>query len=230
MIKLPVCTSVCLVCISDDFLGQNPRSASCVMTTVPDPWSALICPLPGWWWWTSRSPLSLVQVYWPWKSSLCFVDEDALSVRVDGLLEFALLQPQVTCKLKFRGICPPGSYDLQNTEVPLVFSSPPPPPGPLLWLMGVDSEPSNASSHFPAFAWDAPFPSVPCRLGWFLHIFKPQLSWHLFCEAFWASPGQRWPPPGCSRLFLLFCSPTLVWFHFVCLALIVSHSRTGPGC
>ena len=40
MIKLPVCTSVCIVCISDDSLGQTPRSASCFLTTVLTPVSS----------------------------------------------------------------------------------------------------------------------------------------------------------------------------------------------
>lgn len=135
MIKLPVCTSVCIVCISDDSPGQTPRVllASWLRSW---PRSALICLLLRWWRQTSGSPLSLVQVYCS-ESPASVLWMRKLSTRADGLLELLVALASGYCKLKFRRICPSRSFGLQNAEMPLVSSSAS--PGPLLWLMGLNA-------------------------------------------------------------------------------------------
>lgn len=111
MIKLPVCTSVCIGCISGDSLGQTPRV---LLASWPRSWpqSALICLLLRWWRQTSGSPLSLVQVYCS-ESPASVLWMRKLSTRADGLLELLVALASGSCKLKFRRICPSRSYGLQ---------------------------------------------------------------------------------------------------------------------
>lgn len=63
-----------------------------------------------------------------------------VSKRAEGRLESVMALAAGQCELVLGKICPPGDSGLQNKEMPVVFSSPP--PAPLLGLMRLTLSPA----------------------------------------------------------------------------------------